>query len=238
MRRTGSRPCCGRRSETEELPADFGYLLAYPGHAHHRTLQPSQPEMTLDLGFCWSRLSCVPSGHRKRVSQDIGNRAGPVRLTGDESQTDHHSGCHRGSYPGRGRRRVRRLEGLGQQAGDPLPGRGGGSVRATVSAPRQKPNRASRGHRATDHRAAREAHRRGPGRRTRHHRLAPDPAPHPGGVGVHHQPLPDPGRPGHRPAEEAPEILLHPVPSRAAEPDLAVRLHPLPAHPPRRHPGC
>ena len=39
--------------------------------------------------------------------------------------------------------------------------------------------------------------------------------------------------------EEAPEVLLHPVRSLDAERDLAVRLHPLPAHPPRRHrPGA
>jgi hypothetical protein len=143
---------------------------AAAGHPGWRRLAAREPAVDARLVAPW----CIPSGHRKRVSQDMGNRVGPVRLTGDESQIDHHSGCHRRSYPGRGRRRVRRLEGLGQQAGGPLPGRGGGSVRATVSAPRQKPNRASRGHRATDHRAAREAHRRGPGRRTGHHRLAPD----------------------------------------------------------------
>ena len=46
----------------------------------------------------------------------------------------------------------------------------------------------------------------------------------------HDQPAPDPGRAGHPRAEEATEVLLHPVRSRAAQRDLAVRLHPLPAH--------
>ena len=44
--------------------------------------------------------------------------------------------------------------------------------------------------------------------------------------------------PGHPRAEEATQVLLHPVRSRDAEPDLAVRLHPLPAHRTRRHPGA
>ncbi len=35
-------------------------------------------------------------------------------------------------------------------------------------------------------------------------------------------------------ADEATQVLLHPVPSRPAQRDLAIRLHPLPAHPPRR----
>ena len=37
--------------------------------------------------------------------------------------------------------------------------------------------------------------------------------------------------------DQAAEVLLHPVRGRAAQRVLAVRLHPLPAHPPRRPPG-
>ena len=44
------------------------------------------------------------------------------------------------------------------------------------------------------------------------------------------------GRRGHPGPVEATEVLLHPVRGRAAQRDLAVRLHPLPAHPPRRQP--
>ena len=52
----------------------------------------------------------------------------------------------------------------------------------------------------------------------------------------HHPPDPDPRRRRHPRTEEATQVLLHPLRSRAAERDLAVRLHPLPAHRPRRPP--
>ena len=55
---------------------------------------------------------------------------------------------------------------------------------------------------------------------------------------VHDQPPPGRGRAGHPRAEEAPEVLLHPLRSLHAERDLAVRLHPLPAHPPDGRPGA
>ena len=51
------------------------------------------------------------------------------------------------------------------------------------------------------------------------------------------QPHPDPRRPGRPPSRQTAPVLLHPVRSRAAQRDLAVRLHPLPPHRPRRHPG-
>ena len=54
------------------------------------------------------------------------------------------------------------------------------------------------------------------------------------GVPGHHRPLPDPGRPGRPGAEEEAQVLLHPLPGRDAQRDLAGRLHPLPAHPTRR----
>ena len=50
---------------------------------------------------------------------------------------------------------------------------------------------------------------------------------------------PDPGPRRHRDPRpvQATEVLLHPVRSRAAQRDLAVRLHPLPTHPARRQHG-
>ncbi len=42
------------------------------------------------------------------------------------------------------------------------------------------------------------------------------------------------GGPG---AEETTEVLLHPLPGRATQPVLAIRLHPLPTHQSRRRPG-
>ena len=51
---------------------------------------------------------------------------------------------------------------------------------------------------------------------------------------------PDPGPRRHRDPRpvQAAEVVLHPVRGRAAQRDLAVRLHPLPADPPRRPPGA
>ena len=64
--------------------------------------------------------------------------------------------------------------------------------------------------------------------------LAPPPPGHP--VAGHDQPDPDPRRLGDPGAEEAPEVLLHPLPGREAQRDLAVRLHPLPTRrPAHRH---
>ena len=56
------------------------------------------------------------------------------------------------------------------------------------------------------------------------------------GVASHHQPHPDPRRHRHPGPHEATEVLLHPVRSRDAQRDLAVRLHPLPTHQTRRPP--
>ena len=64
--------------------------------------------------------------------------------------------------------------------------------------------------------------------------LAPGPPPRDHRVPGHHPPDPDPPRRGHPRAEEAPEVLLHPLRGRDAQRDLAVRLHPLPAHRHRR----
>ena len=86
--------------------------------------------------------------------------------------------------------------------------------------------------------AAAEAARRGrPGRRRRHDRVAPEPPPRPAAVPGHGPPDPDPRRRRHPRAAEATQELLHPLPGRPAERDLAVRLHPLPAHRPDGSPA-
>jgi len=87
------------------------------------------------------------------------------------------------------------------------------------------------------HRAGPQPDRRGTRHRTRDHRLAPRTPPRTPGHEIDHQPPPHPRRTGHPRAQETTEVLLHPVRSIPAEPDLAIGLHPLPAHPPRRAPG-
>ena len=64
--------------------------------------------------------------------------------------------------------------------------------------------------------------------------LSPSPPLRP--VTRHDQPDPGPRRRRDPRPVQAAEIVLHPVRGRAAQRDLAVRLHPLPAHPPRRPP--
>jgi transposase InsO family protein len=65
---------------------------------------------------------------------------------------------------------------VGQPAGGPLPGRGGGGVRAPVTASEDLTHRDQRQHRRADRPAAEAAVRARPRRRARHHRLAPAPA--------------------------------------------------------------
>jgi hypothetical protein len=60
---------------------------------------------------------CPPSGHRKSISQDIGNPArrvpGGGRASGGvESQACDHCGCHRGSFSGGGRPGLCGIEGM------------------------------------------------------------------------------------------------------------------------------
>ena len=66
-----------------------------------------------------------------------------------------------------------------------------------------------------------------------HHRLAPRQHHHLTVSRATDRPQPDPAGARHTGAEEAPEVVLHPLRGREAQRDLAVRLHPLPAHHPR-----
>ena len=58
--------------------------------------------------------------------------------------------------------------------------------------------------------------------------LSPPPRHH--GVPGHDLPLPGQGRAGRPGAEEEAQVVLHPLPGRDAQRDLAGRLHPLPTH--------
>src|SRR4051812_98217 len=77
--------------------------------------------------------------------------------------------------------------------------------------------------------AARRADRGRAGRRPGDHRLAPGTPPPADRGHRHDRPLPGQGRAGRPTTPQATPLLLHPVPGRAAERDLAGRLHPLPA---------
>ena len=72
--------------------------------------------------------------------------------------------------------------------------------------------------------------------RRRHPRLAPGPPPPAHPLARHRPPDPDPAGTGSRPGQ-APEVVLRPLRRRATQRDVAVRLHPLPTHPSRRHTG-
>ncbi len=142
------------------------------------------------------------------------------------------------AVPVRGRPHLRRLPGLDQPAHGPLPRRGRGRVRAPLTRPEDHPR--ARPHPSTGRADPAAAQRARP-------RPASTPAPTPStgtcttttrsAVPGHHQPDPDPRRAGDPRAVEATQVVLHPLRSRPAQRDLAVRLHPLPAHPPRRPPG-
>ena len=92
---------------------------------------------------------------------------------------------------------------------------GEAALRTTVPTPEYLPDRDPAGHRRAGPAAAQATDRRRPGRRRRHHRLAPDPPPPAHGVAGHHQPDPGPRRHCHPRPDEATEVLLHPVRSRA-----------------------
>ena len=97
----------------------------------------------------------------------------------------------------------------------PATGRGRGRIRTAVPATAAPP-RATPPTRSTLILAAPQgAQRRGPGRRPRHHRLAPDTTTTPPVSRRNDPPDPGPGRTGHPGAEEATEVVLHPLRGRA-----------------------
>ena len=173
------------------------------------------------------------------MSQDIGNPVVGSMLGHVESQAGHHRRHPRGPHPGRGRRAPTASPRAGSPSSSP------------ATTPRARPPSSPdpddpRPHRAPSTRRTvdlilqlREqlADRR-PGRRPRHHRLAPGQHHHGAGLEVDHQPPPGPRRAGDPRTEEETQVLLHPVRSHDAQRDLAVRLHPLPAHRPDRAPGA
>jgi hypothetical protein len=157
-------------------------------------------------------------------------------VPGVETSPRHHRGPQR-RISVRGGAHLRRLPGLDQSAAGPLPARGRGRVPAAIETAEKIPDRNLRRDGRADRPAPQGTHRRRPGRRPAHNRLAPG-APSPGpGVGGDHLLAADPCWLGDRGAEEEAEDRLPAVRRRAAQRDLAGRLHPLPADPPRRLSG-
>ena len=171
------------------------------------------------------------------MSHDIGNRVAGSMLGHVESQAGHHRRHPRGPHPGRGRRHLRRLQGLGLQADRPLPRRGRGRVRTAIPTTEDLTRR----HRPSVVELILELREQlaaagldaGPDTIAWHlehhhgHRVSRST------ISRH---LARAGTRGPR-TEEATEVLLHPVRGHHAERDLAVRLHPLPARRTRRRTG-
>ena len=157
------------------------------------------------------------------------------RLRGVETSPCHHRRPCR-SVPVRGRPYLRGLPGLDQPPPGPLPRGGRGGLRTPFTRPEDQPRR----HTVRDGRARRAAAQtaRGvrSGRRRGHHRMASATSAQDHAVASHDQPDPGPLRRRHSRPVQAAQELLHPVRSRAAERNLAVRLHPLPTHQTRRSP--
>ncbi len=117
-----------------------------------------------------------------------------------------------GRRPGRGRPRLRSVQGLGIQARCPLSGRGRRGVRAAVAAAEDLTDRDRGGDGRVDRAAAQGTVRPGPGRRPGHDRLASatttttprSPGPRSPGILTR-------GRAGHPATGQAPPVLLHPV---------------------------
>ena len=84
---------------------------------------------------------------------------GPAWSADAEGAPGHQSCCHRGPVAGRGGPRLRGVPGLGLPAGGPLPGRGGGGVRAAVAAAEDLAGGGQRRCGAADHRLAQGADR-------------------------------------------------------------------------------
>lgn len=100
--------------------------------------------------------------------------------------------------------------------------------------PQAHPERDTGRGRGADSRAPREAHHHRTGRRPRDDLLAPGPSPRGPDRPDHDLPTPTSPRPGRPGAEETPQVLLHSLRRRTAQRTLAIGLHPLPTHPPRR----
>ena len=143
-----------------------------------------------------------------------------------EGAPGHHCRCRRGPLPGRGGLQLRGVPVLDQSPGRPLPGRGRRRVRGPFETAPDVTERDTAGGGRPDPGAARGPGPTGPGRRPAHPGLAP-------ATGTDHglggDGVTDPDPPRRRSARplETAEELDAAVPGRAAQPAVAVRLHPL-----------
>ena len=145
----------------------------------------------------------------------------------DTSPPGHHRRRPPEPSPGRGRSSLRGVRGLGQQAPSPLPRQGEAAFEPRSRRPKTTPGALPGGTVDLIARLRKELTEQGLDAGRGHHRLAPAPPPRPHRVAGQHQPVPARRRAGRPGTQQAPEVVLHPVPGRAAQPVLAVRLHPM-----------
>ncbi len=169
------------------------------------------------LTVCWFRTS------RTHVSRHTGLMSHDIRDTAPasghvEGTSGHHRRHHREAIRRRGRLELRRVPLLDLRTPGPLPSRGRRRVRTPVpgarrphrAQPRTRPSSWSCGSARNSSRPA-TTPARTPlvwhlAQHHQHHRVA-----------SHHAPDPDPPRRDHPGAEEAPEVVLHPLPGRDAQ---------------------
>jgi hypothetical protein len=162
------------------------------------------------------------------MSRDIGHSRRHVscscRRVEDRVQTAHRD---------RGGGRVRILPTTSSPAPGPLPGRWPGRGRTTLAGATHQSAPIVPRDRGADRAAANRADLVRARRRPDHHRLAPRAREPASTVDLHDPPHPAHRWPDHPRTAETTPLLLPPIPSRATQRDLAIRLHPL--APGRRH---
>ena len=169
------------------------------------------------------------------MSREIGTSRRRSRVGDVEGPPGYHRCRRRGANPRRSGRLLRPFEVVGHPPGSPLARRGRHGFRAPVP---PSPHLADQGLRlcgGAGGEPARRARIPGPRRRPPHHFLAPPTAPPDRGVAADDPPPPSRAGPrGAQPQKAAP-LVLCPLRRRPAQPDVAVRLHPLAARHRRRH---
>ncbi len=159
---------------------------------------------------CWFRTSRTHvSRHTGLMSHDIRDTASASRHV--EGTPGHHRSHHREATRRRGRLELRRVPLVDYGPPGPLPSRGRRRVRPQVPGAEEFTGR-------TPHQTVelvlrlRKELRGRPRRRPGHPAVAPGPTPQHHLVPGHDPPDPDPPRRDYPRAEEAPEVVLHPLP--------------------------